>query len=331
MTTSKYPVRTPGPQKPSRYPIPVGARYKKYGEQPGFIYNPYQDQYIPDVQGQTAALQGSGVLPADPTAPKAPSLTDSLFPIAATGLAFAAPKAIIDGAPNILSGLGGLFGVGGASGAPAVPEILGSALSPGAVAAPTGLFGFGAGTAGLGSGEAGMLGIGQGGFGGPGLGLLGFNDLLKHNRGPVRGTLQGAASGALAGSHFGPVGTVVGGAAGGLVGLGSSFLNKGYSDLEDQKRAELAAKGIDAGSGDGAWENNSAFKDSRDESQLKGEDIVNAADWQLQFDPARWAATDQARRIEIANEAIKRGLVREHNGGIDINTSGLADFIRPGA
>ncbi len=81
MAQSSSVQRKKGPQKPSRYPISVGPRYKIWGEQPGFIYNPYQDQYIPDTQGQTAALQASGVLPKDPEPPKDPSLAQTLLPI----------------------------------------------------------------------------------------------------------------------------------------------------------------------------------------------------------------------------------------------------------
>lgn len=317
MATTTSPQRKKGPQKPSRYPIPPGQRYKIWGEQPGFIYNPYQDKYIPDVEGQAKALQDSGVIPKDPEAPKSPDLADQLLPLAGVALANKGSEYL--GTEILGPGIKGLFGLGDA-GASAAPKILnGIQVTPNSIFSSPGI--------GASNGPAGMLGIGQGGFGGPALGAFGAYDLFKNDYGPGRGALQGAASGAAMGSYFGLPGTAIGAGIGGLIGLGKSIMNRGYSDLEDQKRKELAAMGINVQGGDGAWERNADFAKSRDESKLLGTDILDAADWRLKFGD-RWDMTDRARQVEIANEAIKRGLVREHNGGIDINTGGLSDFVR---
>lgn len=325
MTTQSTVQRRKGPQKPSRYPIAVGPRYKIWGEQPGFIYNPYQDQYLPDVEGQTAALQASGVLPKDPEAPKDPSLFATLLPIGGAALLNTGGQEL--GKDLFSKGGSGLFGnlLGGGSSTSGIgpfanPETYATALETGTAPA-TGLF-----TSSFGSGPTGLLGIGKGGYGGPALGALGAYDLLTHKYGAGRGALQGAASGAAIGSYFSPVGTAIGAGVGGLIGLGKGLMNRGYSDLEEQKRKQAAGMGYNFQGGN-AWENNPDFAKSRDESKLKGEDLLGAADWVLKYGD-RWGMTDRARQIEIANEAIKRGLVREHNGGIDINTGGLSDFVK---
>jgi hypothetical protein len=305
MVAKSSAVRSKGPQKPSRYPIAVGPRYKIWGEQPGYIYNPYQDQYVPDTQGQIAAMQASGALPKDPEAPKEPGLADTVLPVAGAQLANSAGQEIGKG----------LFGGGGLS------NVLGpltSTVDPATGATSPGLI-----TSSFGSGPTGLFGIGEGGFGGPVLGAAGLFDVIKNKRGGARGVAQGAASGAAAGSYFGPWGTGIGA----VLGAGAGLMNRGFSDLEDQKRKEAAAMGYQLQGGDGAWEKNADFATSRDESKLRGEDILDAADWRLKYGD-RWGLTDKARQIEIANEAIKRGLIREHNGGIDIDTNGLSDFIK---
>lgn len=306
MATSNYnPPRKKGPQKPSRYPGGnVGPRYRIWGEQPGFIYNPYQDEYIPDVEGQQKALQDAGVLPG---APKEPSLVSSLLPLGGAALAGEAGKYIgKDIVPDLIGGAKGLLGIGSQAASNIGPVANGSEYAASLAGGPSGLF------------SSSLV---------PLAGAYGAYDLFKNDYGPGRGGLQGAASGAAIGSAIPGVGTLLGAGIGGLLGLGKGLMNRGYSDLEDQKRKKLAAMGIDVSGGDGAWENNADFAKSRDESKLRGEDILGAADWQLKYGD-RWGATDRARQIEIANEAIKRGLIREHNGGIDINTGGLSDFIK---
>ena len=50
---------------PSKYPVPTGRGYSIYGEQPGWIYNPWEDRYIPDrkMQGQYAIDSGAADKP----------------------------------------------------------------------------------------------------------------------------------------------------------------------------------------------------------------------------------------------------------------------------
>ncbi len=227
----------------------------------------------------------------------------------------------------------GLLGNLGLTSSPGTLLSDGSVISQGA-AIPEGLTAVGSQsapglfTSSFGSGPTGLLGIGKGGFGGPALGAIGAYDLFTNDYGAGRGALQGAASGAAMGSYFGPVGTGIGAGIGGLLGLGKGLMNRGYSNLEEKKQKQLADSGYDVGSlGSKAWENNADFAKSRDESKLRGEDLLGAADWRLKFGD-KWDMTSRDRQIEIANEAIRRGLVREHHGGIDINTGGLNDFVR---
>ncbi len=134
--------------------------------------------------------------------------------------------------------------------------------------------------------------------------------------------LGGAAKGALAGTMVAPgIGTAIGG----LVGLASSFMNKGYSKREeDNRRKLLEQSGINLGDAK-AWELNEAFKKSRKESDLTGKDITTAADLYLKLGPA-YANASEEQKTKVAQEALNRGLIREHNGGISL-TDRPDDFM----
>jgi len=113
---------TPGAQAPQKYPF-VGPSYKKYGEQPGFLYDPYIDKYRPDPKAkeELAKAQGTYVEPQ-----KQPGLSDLVIPIAGIGAATAVGKGIgeyVTGAGaagsgsaggGLLSGAKDFFGIGGA-------------------------------------------------------------------------------------------------------------------------------------------------------------------------------------------------------------------------
>lgn len=53
--------RARGPQEPQKYPVQVGTTYLYYGEQPGYIYNPYNDTYVPDPRLATDYFQQAGL------------------------------------------------------------------------------------------------------------------------------------------------------------------------------------------------------------------------------------------------------------------------------
>jgi hypothetical protein len=156
-------------------------------------------------------------------------------------------------------------------------------------------------------------------------GAFGLYDLFKNDRDGVRGPLQGAASGAAMGSFGGPVGMGIGAAVGGLLGLGQSiFGGKSKTKVEEDRRKALAEQGINLGDTKG-WELNEAFKNSRQESDLTGKDITQAATLYSIFGD-KWKNASEENRIKVADEALKRGIVREHHGTIDL-TDKPQDFM----
>lgn len=158
----------------------------------------------------------------------------------------------------------------------------------------------------------------------PAAGLAGAYDLWANrpeNVGHGSGYLEGAASGAAIGSYFGPTGAVVGAGAGLLAnafGIGHQSATK----LEEDHRASLAAQGVVVPNSDvKEWELNPDFAKSRDESTLKGKDIIHAA--QL-YDIQGYAGADEAKQEAIANKALEDKLIREEHGQIDVGHN--ADF-----
>jgi len=53
--------RPRGPVTPEKYPVPVGTTYLYYGEQQGYIYNPYNDSYVPDPKLAQQYFQSAGL------------------------------------------------------------------------------------------------------------------------------------------------------------------------------------------------------------------------------------------------------------------------------
>lgn len=104
--TAANAARKPGPQDPSKYPITTGPNYAQYGEQPGYLYNPYTDHYVPDPSTE-ASLTGTAK----------PGFTDQLK----------LPLTIV-GATGI-GGIGGKVAESYLSNAPKVP----GATQPGAL------------------------------------------------------------------------------------------------------------------------------------------------------------------------------------------------------
>lgn len=168
-----------------------------------------------------------------------------------------------------------------------------------------------------GAGGAGLLG-GAGSFLGPVAAGVTAYDLFTKKQTP----LGGAAKGALAGTMIAPgIGTAIGG----LVGLASGFMNKGYSKREEDNRKKLLEQsGINLGEAK-AWESNEAFRKSRKESDLTGKDITTAADLYLKLG-STYANAPEEQKAKVAQEALNRGLIREHNGGISL-TDQPTDFL----
>jgi len=181
-------------------------------------------------------------------------------------------------------------------------------------------------------------------------GAAGIHNLNKSNRGGTgKGILQGAASGAAAGASIGSVipvvGTVIGGAAGGVLGGAYGAISqRSRTEKEDKRRDNLAKQGISLYNGDKGWEEkynavinpnfakdfvgtddkgnwvNNKFASTRDESALTGRDIDKYAVWSEMFGD-KWNKASDDIRYKIGDEAVKRGLLREHHGTLDVNSN----------
>jgi hypothetical protein len=93
--------------------------------------------------------------------------------------------------------------------------------------------------------------------------------------------------------------------------------NRGSSThWEEKYRQELADKGvIIPNAGQKEWELNEKFKQSRNESDLTGRDIIHAGKF---YDIPGYDKLSPDKQELIANEALKQGLIREHHGGIEV-------------
>lgn len=206
------------------------------------------------------------------------------------GLASIAPKAaqVANGA-KLASQLGG--GSSAASGA----EAVGTAANGGTILADGSIVGETGADAALGG--VGLGGLAAGGYTGYQQ-LKGAGNVLKDEKMSL------------------PQQAALFGMTGGLSVLANKFLGRGESHLEEKARQKLAEQGVNVpNSGVKEWENNPIFKESRNEADLTGKDIINSASlWSL----PGYSALDDAHREAVANEALKRQLVREHNGGIDV-------------
>lgn len=161
----------------------------------------------------------------------------------------------------------------------------------------------------------------------PGLaGLAGAYDVLSNDYGKGRSTVEGAASGAGIGFAVGgPVGAGIGAGIGGIVGLGKSVFSGGESHLEEKMRADLAKKGINISNPDvKLWELNPQFRETRNESDLRGTDITSSA---ALNSLEGYQGLSPEQQAQVGEEALKRKLIREHNGGISLQEDqGFLDF-----
>lgn len=177
--------RPKGEQQPGKYPIAVGDNYLYWGEQPGYIYNPWTDSYIedPTLQKQYAEqmglvekqekppgmleVAGAQALPMLVSQAGLIGLENLLSPSAATAASAAsAPGSVvgpsvgltdaqINAVADMYSPQGGLLGIGGPpQGGVATPELLSvgqtagapAYMSPGQETITAGLEGLGVGS-----------------------------------------------------------------------------------------------------------------------------------------------------------------------------------------
>jgi hypothetical protein len=71
--------QTPGPKKPELYPVAVGEKYDYWGEQPGYIYDPYHDSYEPDPAVAKPYYEETGLIEEEKGPPSA---GEQLLPVA---------------------------------------------------------------------------------------------------------------------------------------------------------------------------------------------------------------------------------------------------------
>lgn len=91
---------TPGPKNPVKYPF-VGPAYNHYGEQAGYIYDPYSDSYKPDPKAQQSYYEQSGL--SEPK--KDPSLIDQLAPVAGAGIAYGVGQGLAKDPSGFIGGI----------------------------------------------------------------------------------------------------------------------------------------------------------------------------------------------------------------------------------
>lgn len=330
----------PGGKNPSKYPF-VGANYNLYGEQPGFIYDPYSDGYYADPRARQQQYEAEGLIekPKEP-----PSLTEQLLPVGLAAGALYAGKGIGENIGNV--NLGGLLDLGGG----AAPEAAGAAanLGTGTTAAINSTVGANAASQGAGlvpgvgdaaaaSQGGGMLSLGGIGSAGnvilPAAGAFGAYDLIKNDRGPGRGAIQGAASGAAIGSFFPGAGTAIGAGVGGLLGLGKGLMDhKSTKEYQQERWGNLAnssdpavanyAKqyqqylGSDRAKEDAKYEN--TFEGKQKAGNLKAEDVWGGLGILQTFGNDWFTKYNEADRRNISQALLDNNLLTTDKGDIKV-------------
>ncbi len=254
MAENNYPQGGPANRLPSpneKYPF-VGNNYMQYGEVPGYVYNPWDDQYYLDKGEYTEYLESTGQIEGEP------SLTDQLLPVAGSALAVEGGKAIGAAIPGML-GMGGTTaattaGTAGATTAGAGTAAAGTgAATAGTTAAGT------AGTAATGTGTLGSIGSGLAGiapYAGPIAGAAavgyGIHNYLKGDDSwdPKDDPMGAIGRGSLALATFG------GSEVARMLGIGRHKSTKKYQD-ERWGKLSQAAQGLRSANhpdgGDGTW------------------------------------------------------------------------------
>ena len=136
------PPTTRGPQNPGRYPR-TGPTYAYYGEQPGFIYNPWTDRYVVDPKAQKEFEEQQGIREKEPKQPSAGNqLATTIGGLAAgtaaVGLTNAGVDRVLADTPKVdPNASGGLIPKGdGAAAAGPTAATNPTAATPGAVPPP---------------------------------------------------------------------------------------------------------------------------------------------------------------------------------------------------
>lgn len=330
-----------------KYPF-VGDNYLKYGEQSGYIYYPWTDEYYIDKKAAQQYGENTGQIAKQET----PSLAEQLIPVAAvsgtTALAQQAGKALpglfgAGGTTAATTGTSATAGLGGAATNTAGGAVAdsafgssifggGSGIAPtttgvveaGTTTAPTGLLG----SIGSNLGSLGGLtgaGVGAGVLGGIALGAKGAKDLLQGNE--TKGGLDWASRATL------------GIATGGLSELARPFFSKPKTEIEDKRLEDLKAKGLldpnfvinkesrsraeqlkDLEKMGAVDEKKRKWLETGDEQYLTGQDLQGYAAF-LEKDPK-----DMNNRIKLAEEALRAGAVNEQKGTVDVDWKKLEEW-----
>lgn len=175
---------------------------------------------------------------------------------------------------------------------------------------------------------------------------LGY-DVLKNKKHGKSGAAEGAASGALIGTYFAPgIGTLAGAVIGGALGYFGNFGDEDKYKTEFNRAQKLRDKGVNwdlnvdappkGVSKDKLIEiarqtgGNVKFAESRNEKDLRPEDIWGYSTFGEKFGDSWLKGFSEDQRRAIANEALKKGAVREHTGTIDIDwdKAGLNEAIQ---
>lgn len=339
---------------PSKYPVAPGKNYGIFGEQKGWVYNPYNDTYVPDPKAQHdyAVQQG---LATDPK--PAPGLAETILPVAGV---VAATELAREGG----KGVAGLFGAGGAAkdvaqtglantaGAQVTASTAANAGANAAAGAnqSTGLF-LGPGGAPTGAGAELQPSFGTGGSLYNTSGMIGPEGSIAplNVAGAALGTYgvykasqaqnkrQGVASGALSGagagmSIGGPVGAGIGAVVGGLFGaaahettkhrttrrfgeLGSSNTdNAGYQSLVNQGAQESL-------SGADTWDKGDDKSQAPIEMMTRGYGVLKT------FGP-EWSNYTEQQRQAITKALVDNDLINSKQGDWLVDDQAKAKSIR---
>jgi hypothetical protein len=192
-------------------------------------------------------------------------------------------------------------------------------------------------------GAPGMFSVGNIGAAGNGIlplaGLAGAYDLFRNKRSGGRGALQGAASGAALGSYFGPVGIGGGAALGAGAGYFGNLGDKDQWKKEQSAVSKLAKKGVTGWDQYAAAQpkltkgrskqelvdeakatgGNVKFAESRNESDLRPEDIWGYSAFGEKYGNDWFGKFSEADRRQKAKEALDAGAVNEGKGQITID------------
>ena len=196
-------------------------------------------------------------------------------------------------------------GGGAASAAPAAPTLIGATnLSSGAIGTPA------AAAPGMGAGLAAAGAIGAGVY---------LNNIYEGGgKDIIRGKGKGEDYANLA-LDINPVTAPINflGRQFGMPSVGRALFGGSRTKGEEDKRKQLIESGVEIPNSDvKEWENNEGFRNSRQESDLTGKDIIHSADF---YGIEGFAGLDAAKQEAIAGEALKQNLIQEKLGKINLS------------